>query len=248
MQKADYLLRLMKQRTDALVASDKKLQQFLMWVNEKSLSVEVLYKPAAIRAFYLDLAISYRNLQEPITVFYSGLSFTFDQELTAVLARVFLERGKTNTPKLNQAPIRDFALDLFLARVLNRCLNCDPPHSIDCGLNYAIVFVVNCELQKSLLYFKAQIQEYQWDGWVANYQSLAEQLRVLMLKYRYIGQDWQFSYQQRKVLQQYYDANKLLVQCLNSASNMTPAVRSHIEETLLLPIAEIEKRDSYQNK
>jgi hypothetical protein len=40
MQKADYLLRLMKQRTDALVATDEKLQQFLMWVNEKSLSVE----------------------------------------------------------------------------------------------------------------------------------------------------------------------------------------------------------------
>jgi len=33
MKKADYLLRLMKQRTDALVASDEKLQQFLMWVS-----------------------------------------------------------------------------------------------------------------------------------------------------------------------------------------------------------------------
>jgi hypothetical protein len=49
------------------------------------------------------------------------------------------------------------------------------------------------------------------------------------------GQDWHFSYQQRQVLKQYYDANKLLVDCLNSASNVAPAVRSHIEETLLLP-------------
>jgi predicted NACHT family NTPase len=57
MQKADYLLRLMKQRTDALVASDEKLQQFLMWVNEKSLSVEVPYKPAAVRAFYFAVAV-----------------------------------------------------------------------------------------------------------------------------------------------------------------------------------------------
>jgi predicted NACHT family NTPase len=58
MQKADYLLRLMKQQTDALVAKDEKLQQFLMWVNEKSLSVEVPYKPAAVRAFYFAVAVA----------------------------------------------------------------------------------------------------------------------------------------------------------------------------------------------
>jgi predicted NACHT family NTPase len=53
---ADDLLRLMKQRIDALLASDKKLQQFLSWVNQKSLSVEAPYKLAAVRANYFDLA------------------------------------------------------------------------------------------------------------------------------------------------------------------------------------------------
>lgn len=51
--------------------------------------------------------------------------------------------------------------------------------------------------------------------------------------------DWQFSEEERQQLRQYYDANRLLVDCLNSASD---EVRSHIEDTLLLPIAEIEKR------
>jgi hypothetical protein len=42
-------------------------------------------------------------------------------------------------------------------------------------------------------------------------------------------------------LQQYYNANKLLVDCLNSDCYVSREVRQEIEDTLLLPIAEIEK-------
>jgi predicted NACHT family NTPase len=62
-----------------------------------------------------------------------------------------------------------------------------------------------------------------------------------MIQHRNIGHDWQFSDKQIQVLKQYYNANKLLVDCLNSDCNVAPEVRSHIEDTLLLPIAEIEK-------
>jgi predicted NACHT family NTPase len=62
-----------------------------------------------------------------------------------------------------------------------------------------------------------------------------------MIEHRNIGHNWQFSKQQKELLQQYYYANLLLVDCLNNNSDVIPAVRSHIEETLLLPIAEIEK-------
>jgi len=48
-----------------------------------------------------------------------------------------------------------------------------------------------------------------------------------------------FSQEEEKLLQQYSEVNLLLVYCLDEASD---TVRSHIEDTLLLPIAEIEKR------
>jgi hypothetical protein len=51
--------------------------------------------------------------------------------------------------------------------------------------------------------------------------------------------EFKFSDEQKKLLQQYYDMNLLLVRCLDSASD---TVRSHIEDELLLPIAEIEAR------
>lgn len=52
LQPANYLLQLMKQRIDSLLAADEKLQQFLMWVSKKSVVAEASHKPAAIRAFY----------------------------------------------------------------------------------------------------------------------------------------------------------------------------------------------------
>lgn len=51
-----------------------------------------------------------------------------------------------------------------------------------------------------------------------------------------------FTKEDKKLLKQYYDANKLLVHCLKSNNDVTSEVRLHIEDTLLLPIAEIEKR------
>ncbi|MGF1515814.1 MAG: hypothetical protein ACFB5Z_19235 [Elainellaceae cyanobacterium] len=64
------------------------------------------------------------------------------------------------------------------------------------------------------------------------------------MEHRNIGHDWQFSEGQKKRLQQYYDANKLLIDCLNGDCYVTNDVRAEIEDTLLLPISEIEKRQS----
>ncbi|MFN6571142.1 NACHT C-terminal helical domain 2-containing protein [Dendronalium sp. ChiSLP03b] len=82
--------------------------------------------------------------------------------------------------------------------------------------------------------------ENSWqDEWESEVKDLAEKLRLMLIKYRNIGHDWKFTQRQKDLLQQYYNANKLLVDCLKYASE---EVRSHIEDTLLLPIAEIEKR------
>lgn len=80
---------------------------------------------------------------------------------------------------------------------------------------------------------------YWEDEWANKIKALDEQLRLMLVKYRNIGHIWKFNHQQRELIQQYYDANQLLVYCLKDASEK---VRSHIEDTLLLPIAEIEKR------
>jgi hypothetical protein len=69
-----------------------------------------------------------------------------------------------------------------------------------------------------------------------------------MIEYRNIGYNWQFNSTQKQLLQQYYDANMLLVNCLNSDCYVSRDVRQEIEETLLLPLTEIERRKKMKDE
>lgn len=79
-------------------------------------------------------------------------------------------------------------------------------------------------------------KENKW--WKVNGSAWDDTLGAGMIKYRNIGYNWQFSKQQKELLEQYYYANKLLVDCLNSDCYVSRKVRSQIEDTLLLPFAE----------
>jgi predicted NACHT family NTPase len=237
MQKADYLLRSMKQRTDALVASDEKLQQFLMWVSQKSHSVKAPYKPATVRAFYLERACPLnldRHLDRALGLHLDlPLPLAFDHTLDLPLP---LDLAFTLDLPL------DLALDLPFDRSFDRTLALELTEALQ-------------KLKEQLLKaLKDQLNNLDTEAerlkawWQVNGQAWTEQLRALMIKHRNIGHDWQFSNEQKELLKRYYNANLLLVDCLNSSCNVTPAVREEIEETLLLPIALIEKRRSCQNQ
>ncbi len=62
-----------------------------------------------------------------------------------------------------------------------------------------------------------------------------------MIKYSNIRHDWKFSPEQIELLEKYFKANKLLVDCLNSDCYVSQEVRQEIEDTLLLPQEEIEQ-------
>ncbi|MFM9264960.1 NACHT domain-containing protein [Tychonema sp. BBK16] len=54
-EKSDQPILILKNKIDQLICSDMTLQKFLIWVNQKSTSIEVPYKLAAIRLFYINL-------------------------------------------------------------------------------------------------------------------------------------------------------------------------------------------------
>ena len=74
----------------------------------------------------------------------------------------------------------------------------------------------------------------QW--WQVNGQTWTSQLRTLMIEHRNIGHEWLLDEALQQRLEQYSNANKLLVDCLNSNCQLTPTVQQEIEETLLLPM------------
>ncbi|MBD2541589.1 NACHT domain-containing NTPase [Coleofasciculus sp. FACHB-SPT36] len=217
---ANRLLLLMKQRVDELIANDKELQKFVIWVHKKSNSIEVYYKPSAVRVLYFEFAFDYSHSYFP----------TF---------KLALALDSTLAPPHPLAP--DYALD--------RDLLCSLKPALKGRFKDFEYFDPSLALDPKLRQLLQQLEEQSPDvnmntknWWITNGRTWSEQLRAVMIKYRNIGYDWQFNEQQQELLKQYYDANLLLVECLNSDCYVSREVRQEIEDTLLLPIAEIEER------
>ncbi|MEH1780262.1 MAG: NACHT domain-containing NTPase [Nostoc sp.] len=261
---ADDLLRLMKDRIEQLVATDYKLQQFLTWVEEKSRSVDSPYKSAAVRAFYFDLAnsniITMHSLRDKIYSHFleSTLPLALDNTLALAFGKTltlskhtqcFLNFSIASSHDLKSTleRSRDLYLDFYLKTALETSPNVDfdSDHNLHFYLertrNLDRNLSLSLELNRSLQQLKDQLpdvnDEEAFKYWCQeNGQAWAEQLRAVMIEHRNIGHDWQFSNEQKKLLQQYHDANKLLVDCLNSECYVSREVRQQIEDTLLLPV------------
>jgi predicted NACHT family NTPase len=232
MRKADELVLLMKRKVDVLVASDQKLQEFFIWNNNKSLSEDLPYKPVAVRAFYFLFNLPKIKPTPASSVakifantFDIGFKLSSKLEVEIVLDRV-IDNAVMIYYNFGRAHTRTKAVDLLY--------DIDTVIELDHDLRYQIEGL-KCQLPDP---FQREFKEW----WQIKGKVWIEQLRTMMIQHRNIGHDWQFSDTQKQLLQQYYDANKLLVDCLNSDCYISREVRQEIEETLLLPMAEIEKR------
>jgi len=227
LRNADYLLLLMKQHVDQLLATDDQLQAFLTWVSQKARSM-CLQKLVLARAFYFDLDVSRTS-----NLFSSTLDLSRALE-------------PTMTRKINDELALDLALDRTLA--LNHVIKDTPKRILtfkrvlERAINRASI--VDPKLEQELEQLKSQVfgslNESEFDlWWEANGNSWIEQLKVISISYRNFGYDWQFSRQQMEILKQYYDANQLLIDCLNDSCYVSNRVRQEIQDNLLLPLTEI---------
>ena len=251
LQNAGDLLMLMKDKTDVLVASDEKIQQFLSWLNQKALSVKVAYKPAALRAFYLVRALDLDLAR--------ALARDLDLDSALALARD-LDSARASALDLGLDSALDSDLDS--ARALTRALDLDSAlarasasananaRALARALALALALAREAELQHPLQELKAQLpnlnnseesKKIYLEWWQVNGQNWIKRLNTVMIEQRNIGHDWQFTQPQLELLSQYYYANKLLVDCLNSAYYVSHVVRQEIENTLLLPIDIVRK-------
>ncbi|MFN5304344.1 MAG: NACHT C-terminal helical domain 2-containing protein [Pseudanabaena sp.] len=116
------------------------------------------------------------------------------------------------------------ALDQELILILDQSLE----HSLN---------IDDFPFQKSLQSLKDRLLEsqekgYQW--WQNNGDQWLRDLWRICIDHRNIGHDWQFTKKQVDILNQYYAANLLLVECMNR-SYVSKKVREEIESTMLLP-------------
>lgn len=217
LENADILLEAMKLCIDSTLSQDKQLQKFLIWLDQKSYSIKSNYKLTAIRLYYLNLVLAVDHIPELALDLNLEVDLEVDLSLTHALRSDLV---RTYTDSLN--------------------LSCDLTRTIEpIKLHRSIRHIQD----KLLAIFSTNLDDFDmW--WQTNNRIWTEQLREIAIEHRNIGHDWQFREAQEKLLRQYYDANKLLVECLNSDCYVSREVRESIESTLLLPISSIEKLKS----
>jgi hypothetical protein len=83
------------------------------------------------------------------------------------------------------------------------------------------------------------------EWWSTQGSDWSKEFLSARIIYSNIFQDLQFTDQDEESLKEYYEANKLLIECMNGFSSAE--VRQKIQETLFLPSYKIYQRDNYSN-
>lgn len=245
---ADDFIELSKQKIDELLAKDNKLQEFLSWVDQKTRSVNAPYKISAIRAFYIDLEIGLsfdhnlgcaidHNLSEVLNINFDNYIEINDDDDPFFVDNTDLIILHESYDRLSSYISIDLALHVTLQSK-------DRWH-LDAAFGAAIAIAGNIDdsnLKTEIENLYNELPEVSCDNWKLENEwwdskgkLWVEQLRTLIIHSRNIGHEWQFTKEQEQKLQQYYDANKLLVDCLKSG-NVSDFLRQEIEDSLLLPI------------
>jgi predicted NACHT family NTPase len=228
---ADDLLQFMKQQVDSFIASDEKLQHFLVWVNEKTLLAQSLFKAEVIRSFYFNIGLaSYYG--------YNDYSAFFD-----VVDHFDANSEDYNLSFTGNAPpeiLTDLCLTLYFETTCYEGFH-------DAALQESLERLMEQIPNQNNIYDWYDEDSEWWkkeenvEWWKANSEAWKEQWRSVLIKHRNIGHKWEFSDKQIESLQNYYTANEFLVDCLNSSCIISDQVRQDIEETLLLPKDEVQK-------
>jgi predicted NACHT family NTPase len=229
---ASALLKIMKKEIDKMLFEKTNLQKFLKYIQEKSSAHKLDIKPAAVRAFYFDIDFNIDQqrrlslLLDPLANYLVCGSF---------FARVFIETELEDGIKIAEEYDRDLpkkSLKIREASSANEALYIVFKYALK---HEKLDSKLKNALNKINLEDAQIIQKDKFNEEKLNH--LADESRNIAKKNRHIGTDaWNFSSDEKELLKQYYKANLLLVECLNTDCFIDPKTRQEILDTLLLPI------------
>jgi predicted NACHT family NTPase len=234
--KADAFFEVFMARLDDIVKEDEKLVAFLGWVERKAASVDVPYKPAAVRAFYAGLDFDWDRALDLALALGHALALAFDRFLardsvftsaSAITPNLARGRARTRARALAhaRARARTLALDLALDRALVRACSR--------GRGRARIRALARDTGNTALYTALSALVFpDADAPDETREAFAAQLQAIMIEHRDIGHDWKFTEEQKQILEDYFSAARLLVECLDVAYVTD---REAIEARLVVP-------------
>jgi predicted NACHT family NTPase len=229
MPSAERLLKLLKQQVDNMLSEDLELQELLIWVREKSLSYDS-YKSEAIRCIYFVIGC---DLTQDLPKSKSTV-ISFEPDLERALGLVKLLDENLIKDIIAQSSITRFIIrDFIITRDLTRDLAIDIARNLNSILGSQEKKILKPVTQQ--LPDFTQNKTFIADWWADNGSEWTKKFRLIMKEHYNIGHDRRFNLRQRSTLNQYYDANKMMLECLNSGCYVKPEVRQEIRESLFLP-------------
>ncbi|MGF1569332.1 MAG: NACHT domain-containing protein [Nodosilinea sp.] len=228
---SDKLLIYAKESIESLIGENSSLQLLLTWVFRKSKSLKSSQAFFSIRAFYFSLALdldSDPGFIADYLAIYLDAELELELELDLDLTRAFVSlRFHQNFADFSSA----------LNHSINICHKFNKEHA-------------NRQLADLLDNIRLQVSDIRnsRDWGIKDFDdeidAVSEELRSKISLHRDICHSWQlslFSGNNSEGIRNYFYANKLLIMCLEAGCYITKATRQYIEDTLLLPLSEIEK-------
>lgn len=258
----DELLLLVKRKIDDFLASDYELQQLLESVYLKSQTIFV-GKQAAIRAFYFSLHVN-DNYTFDLTLDIDsnlgyGIARFFDLNVDLMLMEAikialdleydfnisYLEDDFNEESEDDELNKNSESTSTSPRQLLNNLKD----NIVDC------LYYIDDRLDKDkdkdelfelvqelddLIPTKVNDVEYFIEN---NIDFLTTKLYQIVNGNRRINFCHPFNEVQKRMLEQYYHANKLLVECLNDTTKLTPEIKQKIENDLFLPVSHLQKNN-----
>lgn len=225
-QQTEQLLILMKQKIDGILATDGKLQRFLVWVQQQSQHLNVPYHQAAIRAFYMDIELDRTRVLDRAR----AVDLAHGRSLDRARIRALGEEQEMNT-------------DMDIDHTLTLALNLDLAFFFAQNRILKLARTISPELDELLWQIRQELPDpfgnrqkfARW--WQKNGMEWAKKLRNAIIHPRKVTHEWEFSEAEEKLLGQYCDANELLVQCIQISDRVSASAREDMMSSLLLAVA-----------
>ncbi len=216
---ASQFVKTFRRGLDELIEGDEKLISLFAWATTKSSSIKA--KPYwLVRMSYLSVEFYYPNQSSPIAI---------------LIARAFAEGLYYGLEQNERERDPALMLDLTLARVLARALGISSDLSFDRSFGLARELGLN-EFASKLAALPIPTDQ----STIAKRQKFVDNLRALIIKYRDVGYEWDLTQIQQERLADYFDATRLLQDCLELAF-MPPDEKKAMLESLYLPPAQVVK-------
>ena len=224
----DSFLVSLKKQIDAFLESDEIFQQFMNWIFEKSFLLNSQQKAASIRALYFEFSLETKSTKRVSSILDDELEISLEMNQEKQL---YLDICFFNILSFIKSTILGEFNNYYFCQIFNKILRLSNNEEFK-----EKILILKSELPTKL-FKREQIK----DWWISNGENWTNTFEYLINKH-YHFKTWQFKREQMDTLQHYYYANEILITCLNSKIEVSSEIKKIIEETLFLPIAEIEKR------